>query len=87
MEAQKLNKAEMAHRMKTSRAPLDRLLDPENRSVTLYTLDKAATLNGQPFLTVGAAIWMDDGKPWAVFTVEDVAYNVDVKEYIRAKGL
>ena len=46
-----------------------------------------STLNGQPFLMVGAAIWMDDGRAWAVFTVEDVAYNVDVKEYIRAKGL
>ena len=42
--------------------------------------------DGKPFSTVGAAIWMDDGKPWAVFTVEDVVYNVDVSEYIRAKG-
>lgn len=40
------------------------------------------------FLTpnVGAVTWMDDGKPWAIFTVEDVVYNVDVQEYIRAKG-
>jgi len=44
------------------------------------------TLNGQTFLTTGAAIWMDDGKPWAVFTVEDVVYNVDVKDYIYARG-
>jgi hypothetical protein len=36
---------------------------------------------------VGAATWMDDGKPWAVFTIEDVRYNVDVDDYIRAKGL
>jgi hypothetical protein len=34
-----------------------------------------------------AATWMDEGKPWAVFTLEDVAYNVDVSEYIRASGL
>lgn len=45
------------------------------------------TLNGRPFAATGAAIWMDDGKPWAVFTVEDVRYNVDVEEYIRARGL
>lgn len=44
------------------------------------------TRDGKPFYTTGAAIWMDDGKPWAVFTVEDVVYNIDVKEYIRAKG-
>jgi hypothetical protein len=44
------------------------------------------TLNGQPTLLVGAAIWMDNGKPWAIFTVEDIVYNVEVGEYIRAKG-
>jgi len=47
MEEQKLSKAEMAHRMKTSRAALDRLLDPENRSVTLNTLAKAARSLGK----------------------------------------
>lgn len=45
------------------------------------------TRNDRPFAATGAAIWMDDGKPWAVFTVEDVVYNVDVQDYIRAKGL
>ncbi len=45
-----------------------------------------STLNGQPFMTVGAATWMDDGKPWAVFTVESVVYNADVKDYIYARG-
>ena len=35
MELQNLSKAEMARRMETSRAALERLLDPENRSVTL----------------------------------------------------
>ena len=34
------------------------------------------TRDGKPFPAVGAAIWMDDGKPWAVFTVEDIVYNV-----------
>ena len=33
----------MARRMRTSRAALDRLLDPDNPSVTLLTLQKAAT--------------------------------------------
>jgi len=45
------------------------------------------TRDGKPFATSGAATWMDDGKPWAVFTVEDAAYNVDVEQYIRSKGL
>ena len=44
-------------------------------------------LNGQLTNTIGAVIWMDDGKPWAVFTVEDIVFNVDVKEYLRQSGL
>jgi hypothetical protein len=44
-------------------------------------------VNGSLMATVGAAIWMDDGKPWATFSVEDIVYNVDVQEYVRAKGL
>jgi len=45
------------------------------------------TLNGQLTHITGAAIWMDDGKPWAVFTVEDIVYNVDVQDDIRGRGL
>jgi hypothetical protein len=37
-------------------------------------------------MTRGAATWFDDGRPWAVFNAENVVYNVDVGEYIRAKG-
>jgi hypothetical protein len=37
--------------------------------------------------TVGSATWMDDGKPWATFTLEDARFNVDVAAYVRAKGL
>ena len=43
----KLSKSDMARRMNTSRAALDRLLDPENDAVTLNTLSKAATAVGR----------------------------------------
>ena len=36
---------------------------------------------------LGAATWLDKGSPWAYFGAEDVRTNVDVREYIRAKGL
>lgn len=42
MQEQNLTKTEMAERMQTSRAALNRLLDPANRSVTLQTLESAA---------------------------------------------
>ena len=47
MDKQGLNKTEMAARMKTSRRQLDRLLDPDNPSVTLATLRRAASAVGR----------------------------------------
>lgn len=47
MEKQNLSKAEMARRMQTSRAAVDRLLDPANESATLVTLEKAALALGK----------------------------------------
>ena len=41
MSQAKLSKSEMAKRMATSRSALDRLLDPDNPSVTLQTLQSA----------------------------------------------
>jgi antitoxin HicB len=46
MNAKGLTKAEMARRMGTSRAALERLLDPDNTSVTLQTLQSAARAVG-----------------------------------------
>ncbi len=46
MEETNLSKAEMARRMETSRSALDRLLDPENPSVTLQTLQSAVQALG-----------------------------------------
>jgi hypothetical protein len=42
-----VTKTEMARRMKTSRAAVDRLLDATNPSVTLITLQKAARVLGR----------------------------------------
>lgn len=47
MKRRGLTKSEMASRMKTSRPALERLLDPANRSVTLATLERAASAVGK----------------------------------------
>jgi DNA-binding Xre family transcriptional regulator len=47
MKEQNLSKTEMSRRMNTSRAALDRLLDPTNQAVTLLTLDRAARALGR----------------------------------------
>jgi antitoxin HicB len=47
MKSQGISKVEMAKRMKTSRAQLDRLLDPNNDKVQLDTIQRAATTLGR----------------------------------------
>jgi hypothetical protein len=47
MNSEGLTKTAMAERMKTSRRQLDRLLDPDNPSVTLATLRRAANAVGR----------------------------------------
>jgi len=47
MNKRNLNKTAMAEKMGTSRSSLDRLLDPNNTSVTLDTLERAAKAVGK----------------------------------------
>lgn len=47
MKKKKLSKVQMAAAMKTSRAQLDRILDPKSGNVTLSTLQKAAKVVGK----------------------------------------
>lgn len=47
MEKEKISKVEMARRMHTSRAALDRFLAPGSASVTLQTLARAARAIGR----------------------------------------
>ncbi len=47
MKRRHLSKISMAKRMETSRSALDRLLDPENSSVTLQTMERAACVLGK----------------------------------------
>lgn len=47
MKVEGLSKSAMARRMKTSRAQLERLLDPDNDKVRLDTLQRAAAAVGR----------------------------------------
>ena len=46
MTDQNISKSEMAKRLKTSRSQLDRLLDPDNESITRQTASRAAAVLG-----------------------------------------
>jgi hypothetical protein len=43
------------------------------------------TFDGIEIPELASTTWLDEGKPWAEWKIEDVSYNVDVSEYIEAK--
>ncbi len=47
MKQMELSQTTLAHKMRTSRSAVTRLLDPGNQSVTLHTLSKAAGALGK----------------------------------------
>jgi DNA-binding phage protein len=47
MKAQRVTKTTLAKRMGTTRAQLDRILDPENTSMTLMSMVRTAAALGQ----------------------------------------
>ncbi len=47
MKTKKISKVAMAKQMNTSRSALDRLLDPQNTSITLQTMERAAHVMGK----------------------------------------
>jgi hypothetical protein len=60
--------------------------DSEGKTLWINEAGQWDTVDGYTIPTVGAVTWFDEGTPWAVFTVEDVVYNADVREYIQAQG-
>jgi hypothetical protein len=60
---------------------------PQAKKILWITRNvKGKKIEGTKLDAVGTATWLDQGKPWATFTLEEVKYNVDVSEYIRQKG-
>ena len=45
--------------------------------------EEGKNFDGTKLSAVGSAAWLDQGIPWAVFTLEEGKYNVDVREYIQ----
>jgi hypothetical protein len=60
---------------------------PQAKKILWITRNiESQKIEGTQLDTVGTATWLDQGKPWATFTLEEVNYNVDVSQYIRQKG-
>ncbi|HZD56415.1 MAG TPA: DUF6544 family protein [Anaerolineales bacterium] len=60
----------------------------ESQSKTLWIPQvlEWSTVNGNPTMYRTAITWFDEGTPWVVFDVDEIVLNVDVREYIRARG-
>jgi hypothetical protein len=60
---------------------------PQAKKILWITRNiESKKIEGTQLDAVGTATWLDQGKPWATFTLEEVNYNVDVSDYIRQKG-
>jgi hypothetical protein len=61
--------------------------DDVQRTLWINQALEWAELDGHQTAVAAAVTWFDQGRPWAVFRVEEVVYNVDVDAYIRTRGL
>ncbi len=48
--------------------------------------EPGAFLPGIKISAIGSVTWLDQGGPWAIFTIEEAVFNADVSEYIRKRG-
>ena len=45
-----------------------------------------AEIDGEFLPATGSAFWLDERTPWAVFHVEEIVLNADVRNYVTATG-
>jgi hypothetical protein len=60
--------------------------DKAKKILWITRSEPGITIEGSPVSAVGSAIWLDQGKPWATFILEEAHYNLDISEYIHQKG-
>ena len=65
-----------------------RYKEPASREKThwLNEIIEWGIINGTLIPIKSAVTWFDEVTPWAIFTVEEIAYNVDISEYIHGSG-
>ena len=60
--------------------------DQARKILWITTTEEGPNIEGTNISSVGSATWLDQGKPWATFKLEEAHYNADVSEYIHQKG-
>lgn len=60
-----------------------RFKNPADKNKVLWITNEVVAVN-RP--STSYATWLDAGKPWASFIIDEIRFNVDVSAYIRARG-
>lgn len=60
--------------------------ESNEKTLWLNEVTRWGEMDGHPFMQDAALIWINQREPWALLTAEEIVYNVDVSEYIRARG-
>ncbi len=65
-----------------------RFRNPGDKAKILWITrhENGKAIPGTSLSAVGSALWLDQGRPWATFRVEDLVANVDVSTYVRGRG-
>lgn len=58
----------------------------EEKTLWLNEALQWGTVDGHPTATEAAVTWLDEGRPWATFSVEEILFNADVDEYLHSRG-
>jgi hypothetical protein len=61
--------------------------DSPKKILWIAASQPGATVGPHALPAVGTATWLDMGAPWAQFGTERIDYGVDVRDYIRARGI
>jgi hypothetical protein len=61
-----------------------RFQNPNDVNKILWITNEVPAHDDKP--AVSYATWLDAGKPWASFVVENMQFNADVSQYINARG-
>jgi len=55
------------------------------RILWIVSTEEGQPVAGTNLPSVGSVMWLDQGKPWAYFNLEELIYNTDVSTYIRQR--
>jgi hypothetical protein len=60
-----------------------RYRNPADKHKILWITTSTKTKKGS---NVALIMWLDDGRPWAALTLDNISFNVDISQYIQQRG-